>query len=39
MYILKEKSEAFNVFKRFKKRVENEFERDIKDLQIDHGGE
>ena len=39
MYILQEKSEAFNVFKIFKARVENETGRIAKNLRTDRGGE
>ena len=38
VYILEENSEAFNIFKSFKARVENETGRTIKNLRIDHGG-
>ena len=39
VYILQEKSEAFNVFKIFKARVENETGRIAKNLRTDRGGE
>ena len=39
VYFLQEKSEAFNVFKIFKARVENETGRTVKNLRIDRGGE
>ena len=39
VYILQKKSEAFNIFKSFKARVENETRRTIKNLQIDRGEE
>ena len=35
-YFLQDKSEAFNAFKNFKTHVENEVERTIKILHIDH---
>ena len=38
VYILQEKSEAFNVFKIFKARVENETGRTVKNLRTDCGG-
>ena len=39
VYIHQEKSEAFNIFKSFKARVENETGRTIKNLWTDHGEE
>ena len=39
MYFLKSKDEAFNKFKEFKALIENIFERDIKILRSDNGGE
>ncbi|KAL8107155.1 hypothetical protein AgCh_023817 [Apium graveolens] len=39
VYLLKEKSNAFEMFKRFKALVENETEKRIKTLRIDRGGE
>jgi transposase InsO family protein len=39
LYLLKQKSEAFDVFKRFKSMVENESGRTIKILRSDKGGE
>lgn len=39
VYFLKEKSEAFDYFTLFKKRVETEKEKNIKCLRIDRGGE
>ena len=38
MYILEEKSKSFNIFKRFKARVENETGKTIKKLLTDRGG-
>lgn len=39
MYLLLEKSEALNCFKKFKKLVEKEAEVSIKCLRTDRGGE
>jgi len=39
LYLLKQKYEAFEVFKRFKSLVENESGNSIKDLRSDRGGE
>ena len=39
VYFLKIKDEAFDTFKRFKARVENEKGNTIKCLRIDRGGE
>ena len=39
LYLLKEKSEAFEVFKKFKSMVENESGKTIKILRSDRGGE
>ncbi|KAL8107152.1 hypothetical protein AgCh_023814 [Apium graveolens] len=39
VYLLKEKSNAFEMFKRFKALVENETEKRIKTLRTDRGGE
>ena len=39
LYLLKQKSEAFDVFKKFKSMVENESGRTIKILRSDRGGE
>ena len=39
VYFLKQKSEAFEVFKRFKAHVEKESGYEIKSLRIDRGGE
>jgi hypothetical protein len=39
LYLLKQKSEAFDVFKKFKSMVENESGQTIKILRSDRGGE
>lgn len=39
VYFLHEKSEACDAFKSFKALVENEYEKKIKCLRIDRGGE
>jgi hypothetical protein len=39
LYLLKQKYEAFDVFKKFKSMVENESGRTIKILRYDRGGE
>ena len=39
LYLLKQKSEAFEVFKRFKSMVENESGKSINILKSDRGGE
>ena len=39
LYLLKQKSEAFDVFKRFKSMIENESGQTIKILRSDGGGE
>lgn len=39
VYMLKEKSDAFNAFKKFKSVVENECDSKIKTLRTDRGGE
>jgi hypothetical protein len=39
VYLLKSKDEVFNKFKEFKALIENLFERKIKILRLDNGGE
>lgn len=39
VFMLKNKSETFEVFKKYKARVENHFERKINTLRCDRGGE
>nr|KAJ0204663.1 hypothetical protein LSAT_V11C500280120 [Lactuca sativa] len=39
VYLLRSKDEAFDAFKRYKAKVENQLERHIKILRLDRGGE